>query len=254
MILGVNSIGESAVSQQLDEAVGPYLLIGAETETSAVYSYYSEGNLGVLSYSTDYKVYFGGNAGSWIAPLQIGATSIVSHHYNYPVDSYTLEISASYITSATFKFADDAGLEISLVDNVYKSTDPPSEFWRKRPTMMLGPIGFNPLGVEQWLGPDQGLFPFFDTAPIEIAGLTTSSSALSRITLANLEIGDANSQEVTLNELSFPTLEVTGKSTDKGYTFLKQYSYDEVADFTLVAESSESLRINTSAPKQVWFG
>jgi hypothetical protein len=162
----------------------------------------------------------------------------------------------------TFKknFFDDATLDINVIEKL-RVDDTPSEAWRPRPGLPIGPIGFNPIGIEQWDG-GQTTFGDVSAAELIISGDIILNKTFNYSIGPELKIGESPAISVRYNSIDSTVdtvLFLETKTYTKEYTFLIQEFLKDQIDLTIAIQSAEvyvespGISVQTRG-SQIWIG
>jgi hypothetical protein len=213
-----------------------------------------------------------------LTDLNAESTNYTIH--NYPLDEYSTEISieslerpswlisdpavtrisGSFVHTFTKNFFDESTLSVDIIER-RRADDLPSESWRPRPGLPIGPISFNPIGIEQWSG-GQSTFGDVSSAELIITAEDFLNKTFSYPIGPELDINEDSVISVTYNSIDSTTdtvLFIETKTYTKEYTFLIQGFIEDRIDLTLAIQSSEvyveSPGISVQARgSQIWIG
>lgn len=150
-------------------------------------------------------------------------------------------------------------LSVEVVEKQF-ADDAPSESWRPRPGLPIGPISLSAIGIEQTEGPLTKSYPVIDQAGLELASEVATSTTLSytesgQVVIASssidlqsynfVEQGNLSTVSITeqisyLNSRDALSLEISASDQ-----IVQIFKFEEDASVDLAAEQTNSAAINS---------
>ena len=148
-------------------------------------------------------------------------------------DPIKLNLDGNYTNNLTLYSTESVSLIVDAVEQQFVD-DLPSDKWRDRSGLPIGPISLNPIGVEQRLDFVAKIYPLISQAPLSIEADALISSTLIREFEAVLVIADAGTESNSRSDIS------AGNLT----TF-------SISDQVVFLNSNETSRLEISAVDEI---
>ena len=174
-------------------------------------------------------------------------------------DPAVLSIDGNYFHNLKLYSTETGVLSVEVVEKQF-AEDAPSESWRPRPGLPIGPISLSAIGIEQTEGPLTKSYPVIEQAGLELASEVATSTTLSytesgQVVIASssidlqsynfVEQGNLSTVSITeqisyLNSRDALSLEISASDQ-----IVQIFKFEEDASVNLAAEQTNSAAINS---------